>query len=444
MHHPASDSLPTGFVLGGLHGSSGKTAITCLVAAGLEARGLSVQTFKAGPDFIDPAYHSRFAAKPSRNLDAWLMGQEEVTALAAKHTKTATGILEGVMGLFDGAFPTSEEGSTMELARWLGWPIVLCIPAAKAGRSIAATLRGFLQEAAPSQIAGVVLNGVSGDSHAAYLREAIAPLQIPVLGAVPHSEILRWNERHLGLQAAQETQLPSASELATFAAKTLDLGAFASLARTHPTLPLLDAAASQKKRHRRIAIARDEAFHFYYTSNLEWLEDREAELVPFSPIHSKELPSNIQALILGGGFPEVYAEPLADNHSLRNNLHDAISDGLPCYAECGGMMLLAEEIITLNHNRFPMSGVLPGSVRMTASLQNFGYCLADNMYRGHEFHHSKWDLEESRANAWTVSRRRNSQQRREGFRTQSLHASYVHLYFPQSASLVEPQLALTP
>jgi cobyrinic acid a,c-diamide synthase len=444
MHHPTSDSLPTGFVLGGLHGSSGKTAITCLIAAGLESRGLSVQPFKAGPDFIDPAYHSRFCTKQSRNLDAWLMGKEDVVSLATKHTQTATGILEGVMGLFDGAFPTSEEGSTMELARWLGWPVVLCIPAAKAGRSIAATLRGFIQETAPSQIAGVILNGVSGDSHTAYLREAIAPLQISILGAVPHSEILEWSERYLGLQAAQEMRLPSPSELATLAAKTLDLDALASLARVHGMTPAQETSISQKTGVKRVAIARDEAFHFYYTANTEWLEHRGVELVPFSPIHSKDLPSDIDALILGGGFPEIYAESLAENHSFRNNLKTAISDGLPCYAECGGMMLLTEEVITLNNTRFPMSGVLPGSVSMTRSLQNFGYCLADNLYRGHEFHHSKWGLEESHANAWTVSRRRNSQQRREGYRTHSLHASYVHLYFPQSAPLLEAQLGLIP
>ena len=434
------NSRPTGFVLGGLHGSSGKTAITCLLLAGLEARGLSVQPFKAGPDYIDPAYHSRFSSRPSRNLDTWLMGRETVLREADRHTQSATGILEGVMGLFDGAFPTSEEGSTMELARWLNWPVVLCIPAAKAGRSLAAALRGFMEEARPSRIVGVVLNGVSGASHTGYLREAIKPLGIPVLGAVPQSELLHWDERHLGLQAPQETLLPSPQELSRLAEETLDLEAFSNLASIHKTTVEQEAKATTNTPRKRVAIARDSAFHFYYQANLEWLQQQGAEMLPFSPLDSKKLPTDLDAIILGGGFPEIYADQLSANTSLRSELHDAVSNGLPCYAECGGLMLLADELVTIDGTRFPMTGVIPGSVAMTRSLQNFGYCSADGVHPGHEFHHSRWEAEATQANAWTVSRRRNGNSRKEGFRTPTLHASYVHLYFPQNASLLGTQL----
>jgi cobyrinic acid a,c-diamide synthase len=235
----------SGFVLAGMHGSSGKTVLSCLLLAGLEARGLSVQPFKAGPDYIDPGYHNRYASRPSRNLDAWLMGRERVLEEARAHTRSATGVLEGVMGLFDGAHPTSEEGSTMELARWLGWPVVLSVPAAKAGRSLAAGLRGFLAEASPDRIAGVVLSGVSGDSHTEYLREALQPTGIPVLGAIPKMEALEWPERHLGLQAAQERPLPSKRDLAEIARRTLDLDAFATLAR-RPALPKVHGDAPRQ------------------------------------------------------------------------------------------------------------------------------------------------------------------------------------------------------
>lgn len=442
---------PSGFVLAGMHGSSGKTVLSCLLLAALEARGHPVQPFKAGPDYIDPGYHNRFAKRASRNLDAWLMGRKRLLHEARAHTRTATGVLEGVMGLFDGAHPASEEGSTMEMARWLGWPVVLSVPAAKAGRSLAAALRGFLAEAAPEKIAGVVLNGVSGDSHTEYLKEALHPTGIPVLGAVPRMEALDWPERHLGLQSAQERSLPTSEDLAHIAAQTLDLDAFAALARrpaaretASPETPL---PAAPPPRRRRIAIARDAAFHFYYEANLQWLAERGTELIPFSPLQDATLPPETDALILGGGFPEVHAPVLAQNAPLLRSLREAVRDGLPCYAECGGLMLLAESIVTLDGKRFPMAGVLPGAVEMTRSLQNFGYCTVsepgEEPHYGHEFHYSRWNEEGTLANAWEVARRRNGKSRREGFRRQNLHASYVHLYFPALAPTLASTLCLT-
>ncbi len=407
---------------------------------------MAVQPFKAGPDFIDPSYHNQFCAGPSRNLDAWLMDKAGVLAEADQHTRAATGILEGVMGLFDGASPTSEEGSTMELARWLDWPVVLCMPAAKAGRSIAATLRGFLAEAHPNRLAGVVLNGVSGDSHAEYLREAIRPLGVPVLGAIPKNPMLEWPERHLGLQAAQERLLPSKADLAELARSTLDLESFAALARSHPVSSLNAQVAATRPSStpsRRIAIAQDEAFHFYYAANLEWLAAQDAELVPFSPLHSQKLPTDIDALVIGGGFPEMVAQQLADNATLRAEIRSALNNGLPCYAECGGLMFLADQMRTADGTHFPMVGAVPGTIAMTPSLQNFGYCSAEATYHGHEFHHSLWLAENERANAWTVTRRRNNRGRREGFRSHALHASYVHLYFPNSAPLLRAQLGFS-
>lgn len=439
-----------GFVLAGMHGSSGKTVLSCLLLAGLEARGLPVQPFKAGPDYIDPGYHNRYASRPSRNLDAWLMGRERVLEEARTHTRSAIGVLEGVMGLFDGAHPTSEEGSTMEMARWLGWPVVLSVPAAKAGRSLAAGLRGFLAEASPDRIAGVVLSGVSGDSHTEYLREALLPTGIPVLGAIPKMAALDWPERHLGLQAAQERPLPNRRELVEIARRTLDLDAFAALARKPAPLAIrVDASllAAPNTRRRRVGIAQDEAFHFYYQANLEWLVERGMELVPFSPLRDAALPTGIDGLVLGGGFPEVYASALSKNTPLLRSLGDAVRGGLPCYAECGGFMLLSEAILTLEGERFPMAGVVPGAVEMTRALQNFGYCSVSQPgeapHYGHEFHYSRWSEEGARANAWEVARRRNGVSRREGFRQQNLHASYVHLYFPSLAPSLSSTLCLT-
>jgi cobyrinic acid a,c-diamide synthase len=266
-------------------------------------------------------------------------------------------------------------------------------------------------------------------------------------------EALDWPERHLGLQAAQERPLPNRRELVEIARRTLDLAAFATLARqpAAPETPVVPAQASPQNppnpRLRRVGIARDAAFHFYYQANLEWLVERGMELVPFSPLRDEALPTGIDALVLGGGFPEVYASALSQNTPLLRSLRDAVHGGLPCYAECGGLMLLSEAIITLEGERFPMAGIVPGVVEMTRALQNFGYCTVSQPgeapHYGHEFHYSRWNDEGARANAWEVARRRNGISRREGFRQQSLHASYVHLYFPSLAPKLASTLCLT-
>jgi len=443
MHRPTPTSLPGGIVLGGLHGSSGKTVLTCLLLAGLAARGHALQPFKAGPDYIDIGYHNHFSVKPSITLDSWLMGEPEVLSAARSSTRCATGILEGVMGLFDGASASSDEGSTMELARLLQWPVVLCVPAAKAGRSLAAALRGFIAEAHPHRIAGLVLNGVSGSSHAEYLREALSPLGVPVLGTIPKSAILEWPERYLGLRSAQAGQLPSVGELAGFAALHLDLERFEGLAQMHPKNQE-EATDSLSEVGCRVAIAQDEAFHFYYANNLDWLRRQGAELIPFSPIHSRSLPANIDGILLGGGFPELHAGAISDNQTLRRELREALIDGLPCYAECGGLMLLADKLIDVRGDLFPMAGALPGAVEMMPTLQHFGYCSAfdgdSQPHRGHEFHHSVWSDEAERGNAWSVTRKRTGSARQEGFRAGGLHASYVHLHFSNSANLVRTHL----
>jgi cobyrinic acid a,c-diamide synthase len=196
-----------------------------------------------------------------------------------------------------------------------------------------------------------------------------------------------------------------------------------------------------------VGIARDAAFHFYYQANLEWLLARGMELVSFSPLQDEALPAGIDALVLGGGFPEVYGSALSQNTPMLRSLREAVAGGLPCYAECGGLMLLSEAILTLEGERFPMAGAVPGVVEMTRSLQNFGYCTVSQSgeapHYGHEFHYSRWSEEGRRANAWEVARRRNGASRREGFRSQNLHASYVHLYFPSLAPTLSSALHLT-
>jgi cobyrinic acid a,c-diamide synthase len=456
-----------GLVVAGMQSGDGKTVITCMLLAALRVRGVPIQPFKVGPDFIDPGYHSRVSGVASRNLDAWLMGDDGIVDEVAVNSQGRVSIVEGVMGLFDGSDPQSDEGSTMALARLLGWPVVLVVTARKAGRSLAVALRGFIEEA--GQIAGFILNGVSGESHAAYLREAIGPLAIPVLGALPFCPQLVWEERHLGLQASQERDFTSPQELALLAERYLDVTALLELActstrdgqspwppdglREEPSHQYPNRRASREKRPTRetlrIGVARDEAFHFYYQANLDYLIHAGAGLVEFSPLRDSALPTDLDAIFLGGGFPEVFAEQLSQNSSIRAEIRSAIGHGLACYAECGGLMLLAEELMTIDQKVYPMAGVIPGAVQMTESLKHFGYCVcsaaertADTPFRGHEFHHSLWTGEPEYANLWTVRRKRTGRTRREGFSRENLHASYVHLHFRTSGAVLRPFLSL--
>ena len=429
-----------GLIVGGMQSSAGKTAVTCMILAALYERGLPIQSFKAGPDFIDPGYHGRYAGGPSRNLDFWLMQDAGIVRETTTHGAGRISIVEGVMGLFDGNEVTSDEGSTMALARLLRWPVILVVPSAKAGRSLAAALRGFIAEAGSDLVAGVILNGVSGGSHAEYLREAIAPLKLPVLGAIPICPELSWPERHLGLQANQERDLPQRRELAQLGESHLDLSGVMALVEPAKGGP---PAQERSGKGIRIGLARDQAFHFYYEANLDYLRRHGFELVEFSPLEDSKLPPGLEGLIVGGGFPELFADGLSQNQALRSEVRSAIEEGLPCYAECGGMMWLTEEIVNRSGRRFPMVGAIPGAVEMTPGLQHFGYCecselerAPSEMIRGHEFHHSRWSAESQLANLWTVRRKRIGATRWEGFRKHHLHASYVHLYFSASRTVL--------
>lgn len=433
--------MPSGIILAGLQSSSGKTALTCLLLAGLQKRGVSVQPFKAGPDYLDPSYHQHFSSFPSINLDSWMMGQSEVGRLVQKYGTGKLGLLEGVMGLFDGASPVSDEGSTLELARWLDWPIVLVVPVAKAGRSIRAAIRGFKLEAGADRIRGLILNQVSGESHTNYLKQALADSKIPILGALPRLPELQWPERHLGLQAVSETSLPDQASLGRLAEQYLNLDHLLSLAPQPEQCSVSEAIETPAEPSCRIGVAQDAAFHFHYHENLEWLRQQGGELVMFSSLEDRALPPALDGILLSGGFPECFAERLSDNQSMLRELKKFTEAGGGCYAECGGLMLLADSLRLLNGEEYPMAGVIPGTVSMTSRLQHFGYSEAkptnhQESWRGHEFHHSKWEQETSQANAWIVTKRNRMGSRLEGYRYRNLHASYIHLYFPSAAPLL--------
>ena len=440
-----------GLIVAGMHSSGGKTAVTSLLLAALRKRNFIVQPFKVGPDYIDPGFHFHYSKQHSINLDPWIMGREHILQAAKEFTENAFGIAEGVMGLFDGSDPTNDSGSTMEVGRWLRWPILLVVPCQNSGRSITATIQGFVAEAGgPEHFAGIILNQVNSESHADYLSKACASLQIPILGALPEIPELRWPERHLGLQPEVEQKLPEADHLAELAEKYFDLKL---LIKKFPVLsasaaPVKNLQSTTPKFSKRIAVAQDEAFHFYYVANLEWLREQGAEVITFSPLHDSQVPKNVDALILGGGFPEVFAEKISANKSMLSSIKKTVESGIPTYAECGGLMVLAEVLKLKSGQSLAMAGVVPGMVEMTKRLQYFGYCKIDlpnsGEVRGHEFHYSRWTEESTHANLWDVTRHSTGNSRREGYRTANLHASYVHLYFPQAASLISEILRIFP
>jgi len=414
-------------VIAGTSSGAGKTTVATGLIAALAERGAKPAPFKVGPDFIDPSYHGLAAGRAGRNLDAFLSGPELIAPLV-RHGAAGAGIavIEGVMGLYDGASGRGELASTAHVAKLLRAPVVLVVDAAAMARSVAAIVHGYTTFDSEVNVAGVILNRVGGDFHAALLRDALDGT--PVLGALPRDEGLAVPERHLGLVPVAERE-PRAREtiarLAGAIAAHCDLEALAALARGAPQLPGPAWSPAGEGPPARIAIARGPAFSFHYEENLELLRAAGAELVPFDPLADEGLPEGAGALILAGGFPEVFGEELEANARLRSAI--GAFDG-PILAECGGLLFLLDEL-----DGHAMCGVVPGRGRMAGRL-TLGYREATALtgtpwldpgmsVRGHEFHYSSVQLDDADP-AWRL--RSGGVQRDEGCVRGGVQASYLH------------------
>ncbi|WP_432821547.1 cobyrinate a,c-diamide synthase [Trichloromonas sp.] len=418
----------------------GKTTVTLGLLAALRRRGLAVAPFKVGPDFIDPGHHAAACGRISRNLDGWMCGEKPVREIFARGCGGAElAVIEGVMGLFDGASGESEEGSTAEVAKWLGGKVVLVVDARSQARSAAALIKGFVEFDPQLQFAGIVFNRVGSPRHEELLRQAVAsvPGLPPVLGCLPRDAELALPERHLGLVTAGDAGCDAEffERLADCIEDHVDLDVLLRM-REESALPRAQQAAPLRCSSRvRIAVARDQAFCFYYPDNLERLEAAGAELVYFSPLRDSALPEGIDGLYLGGGYPELHAEKLAANDALLAQIRTQAVAGLPVYAECGGFMLLAESIDT-----HLMSGVFPAAARMLPRRKALGYrevrLAADSplgpagtLARGHEFHYSELEMPAAVPRLYQMSRRGGVDLGTEGFRVHNVLGSYVHLHF---------------
>lgn len=428
---------------------SGKSTIATGLMAAL-ALDHVVQGFKVGPDYIDPGYHTAATQRVSRNLDTWMLPIPEVKAAFARVVQDADiAIVEGVMGLYDGYDALSESGSTAEVAKLLHAPVILVLDVASMARSAGALALGYRNFDPDLSVAGVICNNVGSEKHALWVTQAIESIGLPVLGCIPRTSSLCIPERHLGLHTAVERT----EEVNTFLKHTtsiiaqhVDLSRLLTIARQTPRLEFHDTLNQKPDPITHIAVARDEAFCFYYEDNFDWLRAAGAEVIFFSPLHDSSLPDNISGLYLGGGYPELYAAQLADNQSMQTAIRSAIASGMPTYAECGGLMFLTHSIIDLEQRVYPMIGVVPGRAEMAAYL-TMGYrtitanrdtlLMPENAQtRGHEFHYSDWvDRSPDIAHAYTILPRMGEASRKEGFAQGNVLASYVHLHFGSDPTL---------
>lgn len=427
-------------VVAGTSSGSGKTTVACGLIGALRARGRVVQGFKVGPDYIDPTHHALASGRPGRNLDAFLSGPELIEPLVRHGQQGAEiAVIEGVMGMFDGASGRGELASTAHVAKLLDAPVLLVLDAASMARSAAAVVHGFRTFDPDVRVAGVIFNRVGSDIHEQLLREAVADSGLPVLGALRRDERVVTPERHLGLVPVVEREREARAALdalAVAAERYVDLDAVERLAADAPTLdgPTWSPQAPEPVAvGTRIAVAGGPAFSFHYTENLELLEGAGAELVPFDPLRDEALPADVGGLVLAGGFPEVFGAELSANVPLRREIAAFAASGRPVLAECGGLLYLGteldgHELVGALPVRGTMSGRLTLGYREATVATATPWLDAGATVRGHEFHYSRVEpLDPALARAWQLSTRTFA--RADGFVRGGIQAGYLHLHW---------------
>ncbi|HWZ57904.1 MAG TPA: cobyrinate a,c-diamide synthase [Gemmatimonadaceae bacterium] len=430
---------------------TGKTTVAVALIRTARDRGMRVAPFKVGPDYVDPSHHTQAAGRASRNLDGWMLPHATCLGLFARATTGAhtadLAVIEGLMGLFDGRSASAEDGSTAQMAKLLRAPIVLVLNAGAMGRTAAAVVHGLHTFDPTVRLAGVVLNRIASYRHYQICETAIRETTgVPVLGWLPNDPAIAVPERHLGLVLAGEHPV-DLEQLARRAAETLDIDTLLRLAATAP--PVADVTdpfpTPRRETRARIAVARDAAFDFYYEDNLDLLESLGAELVPFSPLADAHLPPAVDALYLGGGYPELHAARLAGNTAMRSAVRTFVDAGHPVYAECGGLMYLAQALVTADDTTHPMVGIVAGTSHMTArptlayreaeALWDSPIARAGQTIRGHEFHYSVLQ-----GTAGPRAYRDPATGVLEGLiagPTRNVLASYLHVHFGTDPSLAE-------
>lgn len=440
-------------VIAGTNSGAGKTTVTLGLMAALRARGQTVQGFKVGPDYIDPSYHTAVTGRPSRNLDTWMLAEPVVREIFDRaSTDVDISIIEGVMGMYDGKDPRTNQGSTAEVSTLLKAPVILVVNVSSMARSAAAVVMGFQHMDKNVHIAGVIVNRVGSVGHYELVKVAIEQMcHVPVLGYLTRQDAISVPERHLGLVPAIERgELnPLFQTLLQAILATVNVDAIVQIARQASPLdapkPIL-FKESPREKIVTIAVAKDAAFNFYYPENLELLDWYGARLLTFQPLHGEPVPSEADGLYIGGGFPEEFAAELAGQSLVHESVIQAVRNDMPVFAECGGYMFLTKQLVGIAGDSHHMLGVIPAEVRMQKKLAALGYrevtAETDNLLlrrgeraRGHEFHYSSASVNaEEWTYAYEVVGLRGT--KKDGFAQGNLLAGYTHLHFGSNINMV--------
>jgi cobyrinic acid a,c-diamide synthase len=442
-------------VIAGTQSGVGKTTISIGLMGALKDAGFKVQGFKVGPDYIDPSYHNVVTGRLSENLDVWMVPQDQIVEVFNRATRDADfAVIEGVMGLYDGLSGLDETGSTAQIAKILNCPVVLIIDAHEMARTAAAVALGYKNFDKDVYIAGIVLNNVAGKIHAVWCQEAIETTTgIPVIGALPVNKEIKLPERHLGLIPTAEKEIFNSffPKIKDFIRANINLDAVIKTAKSAGEIPQVQRPIYPSRSHTKdvvIGVAFDEAFNFYYPSNLSLLEAYGAEIKRFSPIHDRALPADVDGLYIGGGFPEMLPKELEANQNMRRTIRKAAEDGTPIYAECAGLMYLTDSITDFNGNRYRMVGLLNGKTVMTKkTLVTYSLaevtcdsllCKAGSQLKGHEFHNSVIvNIPADAEFAYVMKMGEGTKGKKDGWMHHNVLASYMHVHFAQSPEIVK-------
>lgn len=453
-------------VIAGDRSGVGKTTVTLALLSYLAQHRSRVQSFKVGPDYIDPMFHTAVTNRPCRNLDPVLTSESYVQSCFARHSQGVDyALVEGVMGLFDGISPDwrladelmshqrkfdfflPDFASTAHIARLLDLPVLLVLDCSRLSTSIAAIVHGYRTLDPRVKLAGIILNRVASDRHLELLQDALASFNVPILGVLRRSEQITIPDRHLGLIPTDEIgQLKTIfARLAHLAKTSFDWQQLLPLLRANHKFSIPHSPCPIPHSPIKIAIARDRAFNFYYQDNLDIFTQLGATLISWSPLEEECLPDDIDGIYLGGGFPEIFARQLAENQSARHQVYQAIQSGLPAYAECGGLMYLCQQLVDFDGQAWPMVGLLPTTAimsknltlgyRRVIALQDSSLIKTGQILWGHEFHRSQLTSSPLQP-VWEIRGYKfNTSPAKEGWQFRQLHSSYLHLHFGECQNL---------
>ncbi len=432
--------MTKGLMIAAVHSGAGKTTVSLGIMAALLRKGLAVQPFKVGPDYIDPGLHFAACGRKSHNLDSWMGTEEVVKTVFYKNARKADiSVIEGVMGLYDGKKDCGIVGSSAHVALILNLPVILVVDVRGMARSCLALVKGFLEYEPQLNLKGVIFNYASSDYYKTVLKTELEDeLGVKVLGCLPKKKDIQMPSRHLGLLPGEENdQLDQMiSKMADLIEQEIDVAQLIKMAvKIQITEPEFEEQNTPTEI--RIGVARDETLSFYYQDNFDYLEELGAEIHFFSPLHDQKIPE-VHGLYIGGGFPEMFLPGLSQNVSMKESIRKAYRNGMPIWAECGGFMYLNDKISDFYEETYFGVGIIPGQVKMSETLAALGYVQAravrksiiaeqNDVLRGHEFHYSIMNGVED-SSAFTLTGGKGKDFRQDGYAEGNLAASYVHLH----------------